>query len=114
MSVSVLALAVTVISARPLNGTPFMLREVLNFVALFALPVSVAPINVFASIISNLEVPEFAVTLPVTSPARSAVINPALNPPALFLTTTFPIELDDVASTFHVTFALPSKSFPVK
>ena len=66
----------------------------------------------FASTTSNLDVPELAVTLPVTLPARSAVINPALKPPLEFLATIFPITFDDVASTDHSVVALPSKSLP--
>jgi hypothetical protein len=111
--VSVAAAAGTVMFVCPSNATPLMLRAVLNFVAENALPESVAPMKVLASTISNLLVPDDAVTLPVTLPARLAVINPALKPPPLFLATTVPMLFADEALMFQVVAVDPSNELPV-
>ena len=113
VSVSVLADAGTVTSTVPSKGTPFIFLGVLNLVAVNALPVNCCPTKVLASITLNLLVPDAAVTLPVTSPTKSAVIVPAEKSPPLSLATTVPILLFGVASTDHVVAVLPSKSLPL-
>jgi hypothetical protein len=112
--VRVCALAGTVTLAVPSNSTPLIVLAATNFVAENALPLSVGPINSLAITLLNVLVPEAAVTLPVTDPTRSAVIVPAANPPELFLTTTLPIILDELASTAQVISLDPSKSYPVR
>ena len=61
-----------------------------------------------------LNVPVVPVTLPVTLPTRSEVIEVAANPPALLRATTLPITALGVASTDQVKSVDPSKFIPTR
>ena len=110
--VKVAAAEVIVISRVPLKLTPLICLVFASCVAELAFPVSVDPTKIVARTSLNELKPEVAVTFPVSSPTNDAVINPAENPPLLFLATIFPIVFEGVASTDHVVAVVPSKLFP--
>ena len=112
LPVSVSAGTGNVISTVPLKGTVLIKRVVSNLTARLETPENVPPSIVSTTILLNVLVPVTAVTLPCTSPNKSALTEVAEKPPTEFLATTVPIKFSELALMSHVVSNAPLNSDP--